>query len=250
MNPAFEDRRQHAFNKIEWHIPAKKRAGKLLDIGCGIGNGIVAAVQQGFKTAVGIDRDLGEFGWHDPAHFNAICHHYGISAGQAVLIEGDIFQTKFAPGSFDCVLMLDSIEHVPDPRAFIEYGASCLVDGGTFVLDTCPLYYSRAGGHLFNHFDPDIYPWVHLRHDFREMVEQRGVDKWSLDRFHELNKVTHDQIRLYFEGAGLSIYQEVRGDHDPQIAYLLERDRHLLNLDGIDERWLFENWIMLAATKN
>lgn len=250
MLDAFEKRRQHAFNKIEWHVPKEKRGGCLLDIGCGIGNGVVAALQQGFQTAVGIDINLQEFGWYNPKHFPDICRKYEIDPARALLIEADIFKTDFVPASFDCVLMLDSIEHVPNPDAFVSYAAKYLKPGGIMVLDTCPLYYSRAGHHLFDYFPPDDFPWVHLRLDFQQLLESRNVTKWSTERFAELNKATHDQIRASFTDAGFDVIQEVRGSTDDQeIATLLKRHRHLLNLNGIEEKWLFENWIMLAGIK-
>lgn len=58
---AFEQRRQHAWNKLHWSVPEHLKSGSMLDIGCGTGNGIVAALQLGFKSATGIDRDLNDF---------------------------------------------------------------------------------------------------------------------------------------------------------------------------------------------
>ncbi|MGW8204652.1 hypothetical protein ACWGM0_19185 (plasmid) [Sphingomonas bisphenolicum] len=57
----FEGRRQHALNKIQDHIEPGAHAGRFLDIGCGSGNGVIAALQAGFKAAVGIDRSLQDF---------------------------------------------------------------------------------------------------------------------------------------------------------------------------------------------
>jgi 2-polyprenyl-3-methyl-5-hydroxy-6-metoxy-1,4-benzoquinol methylase len=114
----FEGRRQHAYNKIEWHTPKDKR-GKFLDIGCGPGNGVIAAIQHGFSMAVGIDRDANEFP-DFKLGFNEVCRHYSVSADRGILIEADIFKTSFTPASFDCVLLLDSIEHVSNPEAFVN----------------------------------------------------------------------------------------------------------------------------------
>ena len=241
----FEGRRQHAFNKIEWHVPKNLR-GRFLDIGCGVGNGVVAALQHGFAMAVGIDRNLDEFPTFG-LPVDRMCQEYGLDRNCALLIERDIFKIGIKPGTFECVLMLDTIEHVPDPASFIAYAANCLAPGGVLLVDTCPLYYSPTGAHLFNHFDQKAIPWVHLRHDFEDMVRSRGVDEWTMTRVEELNRVTHTEIRNAFTDAGLIVIQEHRSAPSPETTRMLDENRHLLNLDGIDESLLFEDWILLVG---
>jgi SAM-dependent methyltransferase len=44
--------------------------------------------------------------------------------------------TRFAPASFDCVAMIDVIEHVTDPRKVLEKAASLLKPGGVLYILT------------------------------------------------------------------------------------------------------------------
>lgn len=245
---AFEQRRQHAFNKLYWCVPDELKSGRLLDIGCGIGNGLVAGLQIGFKSTLGVDRDLNEFVWFKPDMFVGVCRHYGVDPAKAKLIEGNIFEIPISD-TFDVVLMLDSIEHVPDPMAFIDKAASFVAPGGVLLIDTCPLFYSTAGAHLFSDFPPEQYPWVHLRKDFDDLCRERGVSDWSMQRYHELNKVTHDQIRSRVIGNGLTIIHEDRGKETAEARVTLETHRPILNLSGIMEHLLFEDWILLVGRR-
>ena len=245
----FEDRRLHAWEKLDGALPDGIKRGRFLDIGCGIGNGLVAALQHGFQSAVGIDRDFGEFVWWDAGYFDAICRRYDVEAGRAVLVEADLFETKFAAQAFDCVMLLDSIEHVPEPAAFITEAAGYVAPGGVLLLDTSPFYYSRQGHHLFSYFDPETEPWPHLRHDFEEMIQARNVDDWSMQRFHELNRTTHKHVRDAITRTGLEIVTEQQGIAGDETRELFEHHRQAMNLAGINEEWLFEEWVLIVATR-
>lgn len=248
---SFEHRREHAWNKIRWSVPASVRRGKFLDIGCGIGNGLVAALQHGFESAVGIDRDFKEFTWFNIADFDPLAKSYDVDPAKALLIEADLFTTKFAPASFDCVFLLDSIEHVPDPKAFIEQAAQYVAPGGVLLIDTCPLFYSKVGHHLFNHLSPATYPWAHLRPDFLDLVKEHAVDDWSWQRFDELNKVTHRSVRDAVIGSGLKVIFEHRGAADATDAALLDKHRANLDLTGVPyEAALLEDWLLIVSQRS
>ncbi|MBZ9649637.1 class I SAM-dependent methyltransferase [Sphingobium sp. 3R8] len=245
----FEGRRQHALNKIQDHIEPGAHAGRFLDIGCGSGNGVIAALQAGFKTAVGIDRSFTGFSWFIIEEFDKICKVYDIDAARSLMIEADIFKCKLQPKSFSCVMMLDSIEHVPNPKAFIDVAANYVAPGGYFLLDTCPLFYSNVGHHLFDDFGPEKFPWAHLRKDFTNLVEEHKVSSWSMQYFEELNKVTHAELIRYVVDAGLEIIKEHKQLPTQETMALLEENRDFLNLEGVDEATLFEDWILLVAQR-
>jgi SAM-dependent methyltransferase len=244
----FEERRRHAHQKIATTVPVELRTGRFLDIGCGLGNGVVAALQHGARLAVGIDRSFEEFG-HILAPSEAVCSRYGVDAQKALVIEGDVFQMRFHEGSFDYALMLDSVEHVPDPGAFFQWARSAIRPGGYFVVDTCPLYYSRMGHHLWPCFPPETVPWLHLRDDFEELLDKRRIDTWHLERFRELNRATHDDIRAALLRSGFDLVSEHRSTETSETRTLLERLRPRLRLDGIPEPLLFEDWILLVGQR-
>jgi SAM-dependent methyltransferase len=245
----FNSRRQHAFDKIKWSIPPEARKGRFLDIGCGTGNGLVAAIQHGFTSAIGVDRSFDEFPWFDAKQFDALCRMHDIDPAAVHLVEADIFKIGLTSKSFDCVLMLDSIEHVPNPKSFIDIAASFVAPGGYLIIDTSPLYYGAPGAHLWSNFDPAQYPWVHLRRDFPQLVQEKNVTSWSMQRFEELNKATHSEIRDYVVQTGLAIVFEHRDQASEADIKLLAQHRHALNLDGVPDGALFEVWLQIVAQR-
>ncbi|GEP01878.1 class I SAM-dependent methyltransferase [Methylobacterium haplocladii] len=250
QDESFEQRRSHAWSKIKWSVPETVKRGRFLDIGCGIGNGVVAALQHGFQTAIGIDRDLAEFPWVDVGGFDRRCENLGIDPARAILIGADLFKTSFPDRSFDCVFMLDSIEHVPDPSAFIAEAARYVAPGGVLLIDTCPLYYSALGAHLWGYLDPNVYPWAHLRSDFAELTQRAEIDEWTSIRVEELNRVTHDEIRRGVVASGLDIQFEHRSAPTPETSALLEQHRSNLDWSKIpDEGLLFEDWILIVGQR-
>jgi SAM-dependent methyltransferase len=246
----FRERYQHAWNKIEWHVPAELKRGRFLDLGCGIGNGVAAAAAHGATLSIGIDRSLGEFGHQVMLEeFPQLCEAVGSPHGSTLLVEGDIFGIGFPPGTFDYALMLDSAEHVPNVGAFFARAFSALRPGGYFIVDTCPLYYSPVGHHLWPWFPENSAPWAHLRPDFPDRCRELGVDSWHMERVAELNRATHDDIRSAFRGAGFEIVQEHRAKPDAAKLALFDRFGPDLNLDGVQWGSLFEDWILLVGRK-
>lgn len=245
------DRVQNAYEKIRRSIPENIRSGRFLDIGCGIGNGVIAALQNGASLSVGIDRSFSEFG-HEFSidEFDKICDIFDVDSKKSIMLECNIFESRFSPNTFDYAMMLDSLEHVPTPEKFIQYAFECLRPGGFFLIDTCPLYYSPVGHHLFAWFSEGDDPWPHLRIGFEEKCENFAVDAWSMERYRELNKVTHDQIRNYLIDAGFAISHEERGEPNDERLKLYKKYRSSFDPSlEFDERWLFEDWLMIVAIK-
>jgi 2-polyprenyl-3-methyl-5-hydroxy-6-metoxy-1,4-benzoquinol methylase len=239
---------QHAFNKIGWHIPEDVRTGgRFLDIGCGIGNGLIAAMKQGAALCVGIDRDLEEFG---RMRFQHHCDALSVNTAQTLLIGGAIDTLTFGEPLFDFAMMLDVIEHVPDPARFIEFAYRNLRPGGYLLLDTCPLYYSVHGGHLFKWFTEDHHPWGHLYFEVQELVKEHNIDSWSVQRFLELNRVTHSEVVAHARLSGFEIMFEHRASATAERWKLYEKHRHRIDHSKIpNDSVLFEDWILLVCRK-
>jgi SAM-dependent methyltransferase len=258
----FEERVRAAYNLIA-RVPSDFRRGAFLDVGCGIGNGVIAALMHGASFAVGIDADLGEFADLPrdrivsgqprdfvPEEMSAIFRHFKVDFARALLIEASIFDLKFSPAPFHLALMQDSIEHVPEPQRFIHYIHDVLEPGGFFVLDACPLYYSPEGHHLFHCFDAATDPWPHLRPDFEARIQELGVTEWHLRNLHSLNKVTHGQVIAAFQSAGFVILQEDRAKEDANKTALFQKYGHLIDPSlKIERQWLFEDRITVLARK-
>jgi SAM-dependent methyltransferase len=98
------------------------RPGKLLDIGCAAGFFLSEAQGRGW-TVQGVD--VSSFA------VKYASERFGFDVRQGSFTEMD-----YPSASYDAVTMWDVIEHVPDPKAYIQRAASLLKSGGVFALAT------------------------------------------------------------------------------------------------------------------
>jgi SAM-dependent methyltransferase len=103
-----------ALERIESHLPGP---GAICDLGCWVGFLLAEAERRGW-TAEGIE----------PSRFAAqyAREELGLNVRTATIEE--------ASGTFDCVVMGDVIEHLPDPGAGLDRVAGLLRPGGVLYL--------------------------------------------------------------------------------------------------------------------
>lgn len=153
------------FNGARYHALLadfeKKVSGRdLLDIGCGAGHFVAAAVERGWN-ARGLE--LGP-----AADF---CKEVGLPVERL-----DLFSDELSPGSFDVVSLFEVAEHVPDPGSFIRRAVELLRPGGLFYA-TVP-----NGSALDGIVQGMDWPVWHVEHvtyfsptRFRRVVERAGA---------------------------------------------------------------------------
>lgn len=100
-------------------------AKTVLDIGCG-GAWLAASLLHTNKTIISTDIS-------DVNPIKAIKkfpspHHYGLVA--------DVFELPLKPNSIDCIVASEIIEHVPDPKRFLQCLMEVLQPGGTLIITT------------------------------------------------------------------------------------------------------------------
>jgi SAM-dependent methyltransferase len=91
-------------------------AGKLLDLGCGVGHSYRELEP---RTTVGLDLDAA-----------------ALAGQERETVHADMRSIPLPDASFASVLMVHSIEHVPDPETVLAEVARVLEPGGTAVLVT------------------------------------------------------------------------------------------------------------------
>lgn len=96
--------------------------GRLLDVGCAMGFFIDEAHKRGWEVA---GLDVSQFA----AEY--VKERFGHDAYNGSLLDFD-----FPEDSFDLVTMYDVIEHVPDPKAYVQAVAKIIKQGGIFELAT------------------------------------------------------------------------------------------------------------------
>jgi SAM-dependent methyltransferase len=96
-------------------LMAHLRPGRLLDIGAMKGEFLHVARERGWRVS-GV-----EFSDEIPNPFDVPMQY------------GEFTKMDFPPGSFDCVTMWAVLEHVYEPRAYVQEVSRVMADGGTFI---------------------------------------------------------------------------------------------------------------------
>jgi len=133
------------------------RGGRLLDIACGVGYGtrLITDRNPGVRQAIGVDVS--------PSTIAYGVEHYGNRRTEYLVADAMRFRDETG---FDSIVSLETIEHLPDPAAFVAHLVSLLRPGGVFVasVPTTP--------------SVDVNPH-HLRDfteaSFRRLMEPHGL---------------------------------------------------------------------------
>jgi 2-polyprenyl-3-methyl-5-hydroxy-6-metoxy-1,4-benzoquinol methylase len=104
--------------EIETYRPRK---GRLIDVGCATGVLLDIALARGWD-AEGIDVS---------AFAVAHCRARGLRVH-----EGEVTSARLTPGSYDVIVMDDTIEHLTDPRRILRTLHALLAPGGLLTMNT------------------------------------------------------------------------------------------------------------------
>ena len=129
---------------------------RILDVGCGAG--LFFDALQRFGTVEGIESD--------PLALE------GAGRWRESIFHGELNSSFRPAASYDAILMLDILEHVPEPEQLLVHARGLLNPGGRVVI-TVP---------AFN--------WLWTRHD---------------DLNHHLRRYSRRQLRHVIQGAGLTV---------------------------------------------
>ena len=165
--------------------------GPTLDIGCATGSFLAALQEQGMQaTGIDIAGPSVEF-----------CRSRGLDA-----VQGDFLTWPFPEGHFRNVTLWASLEHVPEPRRFLEASHALLREGGRIFV-TVPSFASLTqivlgrrnryvGVEHLNYFDAG---------SLRRLIETAGFEVLATDT-RGFNPI---QIYRDLRGANVSIEEMV-----------------------------------------
>jgi 2-polyprenyl-3-methyl-5-hydroxy-6-metoxy-1,4-benzoquinol methylase len=126
--------RLEIIKEFDKYLPSK--SGKILEIGCG--NGIV--LNQFEQLGYRIDGcDLNEHALKMVNDFQGRLMVYNIYDRKPELIE-----------TYDCVLLLDVIEHIEDHQSFLKIALEYVKPGGTIIVNV------PAGSYLYGPYDKEV----------------------------------------------------------------------------------------------
>lgn len=107
---------------LRWLRGLDLRDARILEVGCGTGWLCESLAAFGHVTGT----DLSQKCLEEAARL----------LPQAEFVAGDFMELTFAPESYDVVVSLEVLAHVPDQRAFVEKIAGLLKPGGRLMLAT------------------------------------------------------------------------------------------------------------------
>ena len=145
------------------------KPGRLLDVGCGDGDFLVAASRAGWR-AVGVERG-------DRAE-EVAC--------QDLVVRGSLDELR-GLGTFDVITLWHSFEHMADPVAELDKIVELLADGGTLFMIVPDFggMQARTFGGSWYHLDVPRHVHHFTQTALREMVESRGLVVVGMDH-HEI----------------------------------------------------------------
>jgi SAM-dependent methyltransferase len=169
-----DGRVRHWIACIERHVGGA--TGVAVEVGCAEGSLLKALRDRGWQVA-GIEPD--------PQVAAEVARRTGLE------IRAGVFPGAAAPPC-DLFVACDTLEHVPDPAAFLAAVHACLRPGGLLLLQL-PLLESDTDdfGELTGKvFDPEEHAFIYSRHAIRTLLESTGFDVVENDsawqRAHEL----------------------------------------------------------------
>ena len=131
---------------------------RVLDVACGEGYGSAALRRAGASQVIGVDIAP------------EVCEHARTKYGLEVRL-GNAQALPIDDASVDVVVSFETIEHVPDPRKFLEECARVLAPGGILILSTPnrPVYSSALNHNPFHHQEFD-------RKEFLDLLQSKFRD--------------------------------------------------------------------------
>lgn len=156
-----------------------RHGGRLLEIGCGSGDFLVAAADRGYEVT-GVE--------YSPYACERTRSQLG---GRGTVIQGEIQDILHQDPSFDVCVLNDVLEHARDPRALLSGVHSLLKPGGTLFVATPSLdswsaklmknrWMEFKPEHL-HYFDQNTLHSLLFQTGYRQVLGLPGVKTLSLD---------------------------------------------------------------------
>lgn len=99
---------------------------------------------------------------------------------------GELHDAPYETGSFDVVLMINVLEHLPDPESYLRRVAELLRRGGAFWLEVpnAGSFTARLSGKRWLHHDPEHHFWGFTTLGLGVMLDRHG---FVIERIHHFS---------------------------------------------------------------
>ncbi len=194
---------------LQRHAPGRR----LLEVGASDGQLLALARERGFEVA-GVEP-------------NGRLVEVALSEHGVTLFPGTLAEAGYAPTSFDVVVMLHVIEHLPDPCAEVARVAELLRPGGLFLIETPTLDnpWFRLLGARWRQIIPE-HAWFFTEETLRRLLDREGfhtLESGTVGRDVSLRLVTN-RLQRMFGAAARPLARLGRGAIGGRSAHLDPRD--------------------------
>jgi 2-polyprenyl-3-methyl-5-hydroxy-6-metoxy-1,4-benzoquinol methylase len=141
---------QNFIRRLEGHFPLSEDL-RYLDIGCGTGDMAIALAKMGCQHITGIDivpRNIAK----------ATLTAKQLQVDHCVEFICEDVHNWMPPHQYDVTLSHEALEHIDNPKAFLQKMTSLVAPNGRALLSFGPLFHSPVGDHMDDFFRI-LIPW-------------------------------------------------------------------------------------------
>lgn len=147
--------------------PKAPKNGRLLDLGCGVGNFLAAARDTGFEVT-GVELNKGA------VRFARETYHLG----EVFPARPEEFHSANPDRRFDVVTFFEVLEHQDNPQGFLDVAQECLVEGGYIALSVPNRSRWQKGIETLDYPPNHLTRWSPLA--LRNLLEKNGLEVLSM----------------------------------------------------------------------
>lgn len=162
------------------------KKGKLLDVGCALGDCLVEAKKLGWKKAEGVE--VADYAYKFAKERGLNIH------------KGTLDDNKFPPNTFDVVTYQDVIEHIPDPVSELKKVKRILKPKGIVFLVTPDIggLWHRILGRLWYHHKPGEHIMYFSQKSLAMALKKAGFENIETRRTYHIFSTEYVLNRLRY----------------------------------------------------
>jgi SAM-dependent methyltransferase len=189
--------------------PAAPKRGRLLDLGCGVGNFIAAARDAGFDVT-GVE--------FDPSAVRFARQHYGLE--RVFAMRPEEFRSANPQQRFEILTFFEVLEHQENPQRFLSVAADLLAGRGYLALSVPNRSRWQKGVETLDYPPNHLTRWSPQA--LRKFLERNGFEVLSM-RQEPLGVRRAAQVLSM--GLPTGLVSRIAGGRPPMLADLAEMNR-------------------------